>query len=429
MRNDGTEPAPELREETLDPNDWEALRRLGHRMVDDLVRLHRGVRERPAWQALDPATAERLGAELPREGTGLEAAYEDFLRDVEPSTLGNRHPRGWGWVNGSGTTTGALAEMLAAGMNTNAWGADQASTVIEGRVIEWAREMVGLPAGASGLLVSGGSMANLVALAAARDRLENGAASRAGMRALARQPVVYASEEVHNSVDKAVGLLGIGWSGLHKVAVDAAYAMDVDALRVAIRRDREAGLEPACVVATAGTVNTGAIDPLEAIADLCRAEGMWLHVDGAFGAAAALSPALRVRLAGLARADSVAIDFHKWLHNAYGVGCILIRNPEDHRRPFTTPAAYLDALERGITAAPLNYSHFGPELSRRFRALGVWLALRVHGTAIYGRLVEQNVRQAAGARPARRASRRPGARRPGAAQRRLLPLPPARRRR
>ena len=395
MGTDGIEPAPEPREETLDPDDWEALRRLGHRMVDDLVRLHRGVRERPAWQPLDAAAAERLRAEPPREGVGLAAAYEDFLRDVEPSTLGNRHPRGWGWVNGSGTTVGALAEMLAAGMNTNAWGADQASTVIEGRVIEWACEVVGLPAGASGLLVSGGSMANLVALAAARDRLEDGAASRGGVRSLARQPIVYASEQVHNSVDKAVGLLGIGWSGLRKIAVDAAYTMRVGALREAVRHDREAGLAPACVVATAGTVNTGAIDPLEAIADLCREEGLWLHVDGAFGAAAALSPALCGRLAGLERADSVAVDFHKWLHAAYGVGCVLVRDPEAHRRPFTTPADYLGALERGITAAPLNYSHLGPELSRRFRALGVWLALRVHGTEVYGRLVEQNVRQAA----------------------------------
>jgi aromatic-L-amino-acid/L-tryptophan decarboxylase len=382
-------------EETLDPDDWEELRRLGHRMVDDLIRLHRGVGGRPAWQPLDSAAAERLRAALPPEGEGLEAVYEDFLRDVEPSTLGNRHPRGWGWVNGTGTTVGALAELLAAGMNTNAWGGDQASSVIEARVVDWAREVVGLPAGASGLLVSGGSMANLVALAAARDRLEGGAASREGMRALAAPPVVYASTEVHNSVDKAVGLLGIGWSALRKIAVDASYAMEVEALREAIRRDRAAGLAPACVVATAGTVNTGAIDPLEAIADLCRDEGVWLHVDGAFGAAAALSPALRGRIAGVERADSLAVDFHKWLHAAYGVGCVLVRDPADHRRPFTTPAAYLGALERGITAAPVNYSHLGPELSRRFRALDVWFALRAHGTKVYGRLVEQNVRQAA----------------------------------
>jgi glutamate/tyrosine decarboxylase-like PLP-dependent enzyme len=386
---------PGLREETLDPEDWEELRRAGHRMVDDLIRLHRGVRERPAWQPLDPAAAERLRAPLPRQGAGLEATYEDFLRDVEPSTLGNRHPRGWGWVNGTGTTVGALAELLAAGMNTNAWGADQASSVIEDRVIGWARQVVGLPAEASGLLVSGGSMANLVALAAARDRLEGGAASRLGVRALAAQPVVYASEQVHNSVDKAVGLLGIGWKALRKVPVDAAYAMDVAALREAVRRDRAAGLSPACVVATAGTVNTGAIDPLEAIADLCRDEGLWLHVDGAFGAAAALSPALRGLLSGIERADSVAVDFHKWLHAAYGVGCVLVRDPADHRRPFTTPAAYLGALDRGIASAPVNYSHLGPELSRRFRALNVWFALRVHGTEVYGRLVEQNLRQAA----------------------------------
>lgn len=384
-------------EEGLDPPDWEKLRTLAYRMVDDVIALHSKIGDRPAWQAPPPEVRERLTESPPAEGRGLEAVRERYLRDVEPYPFGNIHPRAWGWVNGTGSTVGALAELLAAALDTNAWGGDQASVYMERGVVRWAAEVMGLPTTTSGIVVSGGSTANLIALAAARDRQAgepDGPVRERGLRDLERQPVFYASAEVHNSVDKAAALLGVGRDYLRKIPVDDEYRMDPAALEEALRADREAGLCPVCVIGTAGTVNTGAFDPLDRLADICDREGLWLHVDGAFGAVAALSPDLRPLLRGLERADSVAFDFHKWLHVPYGAGCVLVRDPEDHRRPFTTPAAYLQGLDRGIVGGGIDFSRLGPELSRPFRALKVWFPLQAFGVDLHRRLVEQNVRQA-----------------------------------
>lgn len=380
--------------ETLDPDDWESLRKIGHAMVDDLVCWHREIRSAPAWRPMPAAALRHLEEEFPEMGIGIEASYEHFLQHIRPFPLGNIHPRAWGWVNGTGTTVGAFSELLSAGMNTNAWGGHQASTVVEEQVIRWVKRVMDFPCQSSGLLVSGGSTANLVGLAVARDCAGSDTVD-SGLRGQGKQLVAYASEQVHNSVDKAVGLLGVGRRFLRKIRTDSSYAMDVDALREAIRRDRGAGHHPFCVIGTAGTVNTGAVDPLCQIAEACRDEDIWLHVDGAFGAAVVLAPSLRDQIRGIEQADSVAFDFHKWLHVPYGVGCVLVRNAEDHRRSFSSTAPYLEPLNRGITGWKQNFALLGPELSRPFRALKVWFALSVYGTAIYGRLVEKNVRQAA----------------------------------
>lgn len=385
------EPRPE---EGLDPEDWEALRALGHRMVDDVVDFHRGLSERPAWQPMPPATRDALRRPPPETGVGAERAYEEFREHILPYPFGNVHPRGWGWVNGTGTTLAAFAEMLAAAMNSNVWGGEHAAGYVEAQVLDWAKGVVGFPEDASGVLTSGGSVANLIGLAAARDARGGDDVSARGVHALPEPLVVYCSEQAHNSIDKAAGLLGIGWQGLRKIPTDLDFRMDIDALEAAIAEDRAAGRRPVCVVGTAGTVNTGAIDDLGRLADLCAREGLWFHIDGAIGALAGLSPALRRQIRGIERADSIAFDLHKWLYVPIEAGCVLVRDREAHRRPFSPPATYLAWFDRGLSSGPYSYLDLGPQLTRSFRALKVWMSLKAHGTAKYARLIEQNVRQA-----------------------------------
>jgi glutamate/tyrosine decarboxylase-like PLP-dependent enzyme len=380
--------------ETLDPSDWDAMRALAHRMVDDMMEYHRGLGNRPAWQPL-PAESKRSFAEpFPSEGRGDDVAYNQFSRLILPYSFGNSHPRGWGWVNGTGSPLMALAEMWASSMNPNVWGGEHAAPYVEAQVLDWAKALLGMPADATGLLVTGGSVANLVGLTAAREGASPGVSTR-GMIEDGKRYVIYASAQAHNSIDKAAGLLGIGWNALRHVPVDAEYRMDVSALVRQIAGDRARGFTPMAVVATAATVNTGAIDDIDAIADVCEREGTWLHVDGAFGALIALSPALKPLLKGIERADSIAFDLHKWLYVPIEAGCVLVRHPEHHRAPFSPPAAYLASFSRGVSTGTHFYGGLGPQLTRSFRALKVWLALQSNGTAKFGRLIEQNVRQAA----------------------------------
>jgi glutamate/tyrosine decarboxylase-like PLP-dependent enzyme len=382
-------------EEGLDPEDWDALRRLGHRMVDDVLTHLKGVRERPVWQRPPEGVRARLREPLPRAGQGYEKAYRDFLDNVLPYPTGNAHPRFWGWVMGTGTPFTVLAEMLAAAVNPNVSGFDDSASLVEDRVLAWFKEAMGFPETARGLLVSGGSMANLVGLAAARHAQAPFDVRKLGQGAAPRRMVLYASREVHSSVKKAAELLGLGSDALRLVPVDPGYEIDPAALRAAIASDRAAGLQPFCVVGTAGTVNTGAIDDLSALADLCAREGLWLHVDGAIGALAAFAPGLRSRLAGLERADSLAFDPHKWAYFPIEVGCVLVRPGEGLRAAFATTADYLVRTEGGLAGRKDRFADLGLQLTRGFKALKVWMGLKAEGTAKLGRLIQQNVDQAA----------------------------------
>ena len=371
------------------------MRRLAHRMMDDAMDYLEGVRERPVWKPVPESTKVALRAGLPAEGKDPAAVYDEFRRDVFPHTMGNIHPRFWGWVIGTGTPFGMLADMMASTMNPNIGGGDQGPNYVEMQVLGWLKEMLGYPAEASGLLVSGGSMANLVGIAVARNAKAEADIAQAGIAAAPRPMVLYASTETHNSVAKAVSLLGLGRDALREIPVDASYRMDVAALRRAIAEDRKAGRHPFCVVGNAGTVNTGAFDALPELADLCKAENLWFHVDGAFGALAAIAPGRKSLARGMERADSIAFDLHKWMYMPYEVGCALVRWPEKHRAAFVSPADYLAHLTRGLAAGPVWFSEYGVQLSRGFRALKVWMSLKEHGVAKYGRLVEQNCDQAA----------------------------------
>jgi glutamate/tyrosine decarboxylase-like PLP-dependent enzyme len=331
---------------------------------------------------------------VPREPKPVEDVYREFKTYVLPYPKGNIHPRFWAYVEGTGTATGMLADMLASGMNPNTAGGNHIAGYVEQQVVDWCKEAMGFPVEASGLLLSGGSMANLTALAVARQAKAECNLRRDGMTAAPRPMVLYASEQVHSSNQKAVELLGLGSNALRKIPVNEAFEMDISSLLAALREDRKAGYQPFCVIGCAGTVNTGAFDDLDALADICRREGLWFHVDGAFGAWANLVPALRQRTSGMERADSLAFDLHKWMYVPFEAGCVLVRDRNVHREAFSIAPVYLKKAEGGLSAGPEWMSHYGIELSRGFRGLKVWMDLKIHGLQAYADLIEQNIEQA-----------------------------------
>ncbi|MCX4751410.1 pyridoxal-dependent decarboxylase [Kitasatospora sp. NBC_01287] len=346
------------------------------------------VPERPVWQPMDPAARARLlDAPLPGAGRGLDELLRVIEREVMPAPMGNGHPRFFGWVNSAPAPAGVLATLAAAAMNPSSAGGDHADVHLERAVVRWLAELVGFPhgprgggegPGGGGLLTSGTSMATIVCLAAARNR----AAARAGhdVRAegLAGLPplVGYVSGETHSCVRKAAELLGLGSRQLRVLPGDTEGRLDVEALRAAVAEDRAAGRLPFLVVASAGTVNTGAVDRFEPIADLCAEEGLWLHIDGAYGAFGVLDPGIAHRYAGLGRADSLALDPHKWLGVPVDCGCALLRDAEQLRGTFSLVPAYLRDEEGDGFGW---FSEYGTEQTRPFRALKVWATIAHRG--------------------------------------------------
>ena len=383
-----------LPQETLDPEDWPQLRRLAHRAVDEALDYLQQVRERPVWQATPAAVAARFHEPLPRQPQGAEQAYQDFRELVLPWQMGNTHPRFWSWYMGNGTAFGALADFLAAIVNPNMGGGNHVGNLVENQVLDWCKEIVGLPQDSGGLLVSGGSMANLIGLAVARS---SGAAidvRNAGVAALPRPLTFYASTEVHSCAQKALELLGHGAVSLRKIAVDERYRIDLAMLAATVVADRAAGLQPCAVIGTAGTINTGSVDDLAALAEFCRREQLWFHVDGAIGAVAALAPRNGQLVRGIELADSVALDLHKWLHLPFEAGCILVRDRKAQRATFALTPEYLAHAQRGLASGADWFSEYGLQLSRGFRALKVWLSFKEHGLEKFGRLIDQNIAQA-----------------------------------
>ncbi len=352
------------------------------------------VRERPVWRPVPEEVKERLRRPLPLDPEAPERIYEDFTKDILPYPLGNIHPRFWGWVCGTGTPLGMLAEMLAAGMNSNLAGADHVANYVEAQVLQWCKEMLGYPREASGILVSGCSMANLIGLAVARNAVAGFDVRREGLQGGNRRIVFYSSTEAHASVQKAVELLGLGSKSLRKIPVDEEFRIHIASLRRAVSRDRKRGYHPGCVVGNAGTINTGAIDDLDRLADFCEREDLWFHVDGAFGALAALSAELRHLVSGIERADSLAFDFHKWMYMPIEIGCVLVRNEAYHRQAFSIVEGYLAHEEGGLAGGAPWFHEYGLQLTRGFRALKAWMSIREHGVRKYGRLIKQNVEQA-----------------------------------
>ncbi|HEY0522446.1 MAG TPA: pyridoxal-dependent decarboxylase [Stellaceae bacterium] len=381
----------------LDPADWAEFRRQSHRMLDDMLDFLEHVRERPVWQPVPDAVKQRLAEPLPAAPTPLDRVYDEFRELVLPYATGNIHPAFFGWVHGGGTPTGMLAEMLAGAMNANLGGREHAPVHVERQVIGWCREIFGFPETAGGLLVTGTSLANLIALLVARTARLGPAIRDTGLQAA--QPgqllVAYASAAAHSCVRKAMEMSGLGGAQLRIVPTESRLRrIDVAALARMVREDRAAGLAPFFAVGTAGTVDTGAVDDLAALADLCAEEDLWFHVDGAFGALAMLSPALRPLLRGIERADSLAFDFHKWGQVPYDAGCILVRDGTLQRQTFAAEPAYLARAERGLGGGAPWFCDFGPDLSRGFRALKVWFTFKEHGAGAIGATIEKTCRLA-----------------------------------
>jgi len=370
--------------ESLDPADWSAFRVQAHRMLDDMLGYVEKIRERPVWQPIPADVRARFRSVAPREGEELAEVHAEFMQNVLPYTQGNVHPGFMGWVNGGGTPVGMIAEMLAAGLNANCGGRDHIPVEVERQVARWVAEIFGFPKTATGLFVTGTSMANLIAVLVARDAALGLDVRAVGVAAETRRLTAYTSTAVHGCVPKAMDIAGLGSDALRQIPTDSRFHMDLSALAEAIRQDREAGLTPFLVVGSAGTVNTGAVDDLAALADLCQREKLWFHVDGAFGALARLAPDLAPLLDGIERADSVAFDFHKWGQAPYDAGFILVRDGAAHKNAFALPAAYLQRAERGLAANSPWPCDFGPDLSRGFRALKVWFTLKVLGTEALG---------------------------------------------
>lgn len=380
-------------EETLDPNDWASMRLLGHRMIDDMFNYFEGVRERPVWQPIPAPTKQYLKSSLPQTPQPAAEVYDQFAEHILPYAKGNNHPRFWSWVEGGGTPLGMLADMLAAAMNSNNAIGDHAAMYVENQVIDWSKEMFGFPPSATGILLSGGSLANITAMIAARNNF-NKKIRTEGLFSLDSQVVIYASSETHTCVRKGAEMIGVGSNYMRLVPVDNNYRIRTDLLQEMIDNDRKAGLTPFCIIGNAGTVNTGAIDDLDKLSAISKQEGCWFHVDGAFGAVPKLLPEFAGQLKALEKADSLAFDFHKWLYVNYEVGCVLIRDGKAHRDAFAVSANYLLSHEKGLAAGPEPFSNFGMELSRGFKALKVWMSLKEHGIEKYKRVIRQNLQQA-----------------------------------
>ncbi|WP_198962739.1 pyridoxal phosphate-dependent decarboxylase family protein [Mangrovitalea sediminis] len=372
---------------SLDPTDWDAFRGQAHRMLDDMIDYLAQIRERPVWQPIPDTVREQLRAPLPVPPSSLEDAHNTFMHAILPYSVGNAHPGFMGWVHGGGTPVGMLAEMLAGGLNANLGGRDQMPIEVERQVLQWVRELFGFPDSASGIFVTGTSMANLISLLVARTATLGEDVRQNGIDAAGRKLVAYASEAAHSCISKAMDFCGLGTDALRRIPLDAQQRLDTQRLRRAIGEDRARGLVPFYLVGTAGTVDTGAIDDLETLADIARQEKLWFHVDGAFGALGVLAPSLAPRFKGIERADSIAFDFHKWGQVPYDAGFILIRDGEQHRRTFTTPAAYLSRESQGLAAGSPWPCDFGPDLSRGFRALKAWFTLKVYGTRQLGEMI------------------------------------------
>src|SRR5712671_2152888 len=372
---------------TLDPEDWQSFRAQGHRMLDDIIDYLENIRERPVWQPIPAAVRERFRAPVPTAPTDLAAVHDEFMHSILPYTVGNAHPGFMGWVHGGGNPAGMLAEMLAAGLNANLGGRDHVPIEVERQIVQWVRQIFGFPNAASGIFVTGTSMANLMAVLVARTSALGRSVRKRGIGDEGASLTAYTSKAAHGCITKAMDIAGFGSNALRAIEVDRFHRIDVAALRARIALDRNAGLKPFLVVGSAGTVDIGAIDDLKALSELCREEQLWFHVDGAYGALGILSPILAPRLAGIESADSIALDFHKWGQVPYDAGFLLVRDGDRHRDTFSAPAAYLRRETKGLAAGSAWPCDLGPDLSRGFRALKTWFTLKTYGTEKLGAII------------------------------------------
>ncbi|MGV6812182.1 MAG: pyridoxal phosphate-dependent decarboxylase family protein [Brevirhabdus sp.] len=383
------------KEHGLDPEDWHATRQQMHRVLDACLDRMQDARALP-WQPVGEAERAAFQGLAPSTGVGLNAVADRLMDDIMPFATGNTHPSFWGWVHGSGHAAGFMAEMVAAAMNANCGGRDHGAVYVERQVVDWCRNIMELPHGAGGLMVTGTSQATLLAFHAARVRALEGTALE-----VAPPLTAYALEGAHGCVTKALNIMGLG-AGALRILPEAvgsepeARAIDADALRRAVKQDREDGRLPFLLVATAGSVNTGTFDDLNAAARLAEELGLWLHVDAAFGAWTRLADTKWRGLSdGIGTATSIAFDFHKWLGVPYACGMLLVRDQGDLLRAYSGRGAYLEGQAEGLAGGEPWACDLGLDLSRGFTALKVWATIQAYGTDRLGEVVTMNCRQAA----------------------------------
>ena len=370
------------------------IKRIGCRVVDLIAHHLTSLPDRPVFQPFPADLAARYldGSPLAELGQSVDEILETFAAEIEPYPFGNGHPRFYGWVNSPPAVAGIFADALAAAMNPSCAGGNHAAIYVERQVGNWFKRMLGFPNDSMALLVSGGSMAALTALAAAR-HVKCGFDVRAkGLQNAPSRLVCYKAGEGHGCNQKAVELLGIGSENLRIIGHDRAQRMIPAALERAIETDRRNGCTPIAAIASAGTVNTGAIDPLDEIADVCERHRVWLHVDGAYGAPAVLTDRYRKELTALTRADSIALDPHKWLYVPVEAGVVLVRDANAMRAAFSLIPPYLrtDGSPTGVGGLPW-FSEYGFQQTRGFRALKVWMALKHQGADGYRRSIERDI--------------------------------------
>ena len=371
----------------------EEFRRLGYQLVDRIADFLSSLPQRPVTPGESASEVRQaLGSEnkLPDRGTNPQSLLEQASSLVFDHSLFNSHPRFWGYVTSPAAPIGILGDLLASTANPNlgSWVLAPMATEIEAQSVRWIAELIGYPSNCEGLLVSGGNMANFVGFLAARANRADWDIRKVGLRHPdAKSLRVYASSETHTWIQKATDLFGLGTDSISWIPVDHRQRMDTEVLQQRLKEDRVRGSTPLLVVGSAGTVGTGAVDPLTEIAVICREHGAWFHVDGAYGAFAAA--AVPKEFQGLQEADSVAVDPHKWLYAPLEAGCILIRHAEALRNTFSYHPSYY-AFDKDV----LNYFDLGPQNSRGFRALKVWLALRQVGRSGYVQMIGDDIRLA-----------------------------------
>jgi len=368
--------------------DPETHRKAGRLLGELLADYEETLSDRRVFPSVDRAAMRKILEEpLPEEGRTIEELFQEFQSVIIPNSTHAAHPRFLPYVqpspNGISTFADALASTL--NQNCNLWTLSPAANAIEQRVISWFCELFSFPKGSGGIITSGGSMANLTALAIARDTCLGSVARDEGLQGRTSPLILYASEEAHSSVDKAAVILGLGLNHVRHIPCDKQFRIRIDLLKKAVSQDRHAGFSPFCVVGSAGTVTTGAIDPLDALADFCEEEHLWLHVDGAYGALAILSDRMREQFLPAGRADSLSLDPHKMLFNPLEAGCVLVRDAADMRSTYSFAPSYLSMVPDPDF---LDYAEYGPQLSRSFKALKVWWSLRAYGRRAYAKAID-----------------------------------------
>jgi glutamate/tyrosine decarboxylase-like PLP-dependent enzyme len=371
------------------------MRALGHQMVDDLIDYWAGIREQKIWRPIPDEVKQVFDLPIPEQGQTPEEVYREFKEYIFPYNKGNVHPRFFAWIQGTGTPMGTFGDLLASGMNPNTAIGEHSAMYVDRQVVNWCKQLMNFPAEASGILVSGGSMANITALTVARNSFGEEKIRQRGLKAASGQLLIYCSVETHSCIQKAAEIIGLGTDGVRKIGVNERFELDVDQLKAQLEADLQAGFLPFCLVGTAGTVNTGAIDPMDELLEISKAYQLWFHVDGAYGALAKLDPIYASALRAIEEADSLAFDLHKWLYVPYEVGCTLIRDAKKHRDSFAITPNYLLQEKRGLSGGLDSINNYGFELSRGFKALKVWMSIKEQGRAKYAAMIAQNNRHAA----------------------------------